>query len=57
MAKQKRNYRAERKAAVDFADELMEGRRLIRKEWIQMWSTIYEARLKQIRAQSEGAKP
>lgn len=45
----KRNYRAERKSAQDFADALMEGHRLPQKEWLQMWGVIYEARLAQIR--------
>ena len=48
MAK-KRNYRAERKSASDFADAVMEGHRLSRCDWLQMWGIIFEARLAQIR--------
>lgn len=50
MAKKKRNYRAERKAAADFADAAMEGRKLPQREWLDMWAVIYDARLAQIRA-------
>lgn len=49
MAKKKRNYRAERKAAADFADAAMDGRQLPQREWLDMWGVIYEARLAQIR--------
>lgn len=49
MAKKKRNYRAERKAAQDFADAVLDGHRLPTRDWTHMWGAIYEARLAQIR--------
>lgn len=58
MSRRKRNYRAERKSASDFADAVMEGHRLPRRDWLQMWGVIYEARLAQIRRPpGEGSAP
>lgn len=49
MKKKKRNYRAERKAAADFADAVMDGHRLPQREWMDMWAVIFDKRLAQIR--------
>lgn len=58
VTKGRRNYRAERKAAADFADAAMNNRLLPRREWLDMWAVIYDARLAQIRkAFSAGEKP
>jgi len=56
--KKKRNYRAERKAASDLADAALDVCQLPRREWLDMWAIIYDARLAQIRAAvSEGEQP
>jgi hypothetical protein len=47
--KQKRNYRGERNAARDFANNVMDGHRLPTPDWTHMWGVIYTERLRQIR--------